>query len=829
VANLWNPNAGALGLEYLVTGPIEAGVAPGTPQVGQTLRSRSAETIASLQVANRSNTSELRPLFTLVEVFEEGDQYVPQASRLTVQYAPNADVLIGDWSGFPGGGVVNLWDYINTVPITRPTPGADGIQISTGPPDNIYVAHVASGAFPLTARVLRLRAFAALAVFAFPDIVYREFAVRLRHIPSGVWYTPPGSNVFAHIFGDVYGFDFGEINPVTRLPWSPQDVREFDGGDWAIQIESVASASAFSQVYDLVLHVDYLAVENRAAVATWERPTSPALIEETDALVELVAGDWSADWSKPSSGDFTFVWRNARDQLVNGSSPQATDIKWMGVTSDTGPAAPGPLPGEENGQRYSPVPGMRSSAGYVFGPDNLPLVGTVATPTKHSYKLGLIRSDSAASQDGQPYMGFFSLVGEVLWNSNFVAQQMTPSASDDYLGVQLVIAPPGSAIAPTLTGESTLTVTVHRQSDGLQMGGEFTITSTEVLALPAAGPFQYGHRLVSGFLDAGASLVSGTAYEVRLTVSGTTDDWAIPAPVAWDGSHSEGVVTFGGTTDAAEGAGGSTYLTDLADYPVTLFVQPDPVTNFVAEAAEYEFPDRGFFCSIEAIDLVRLSWSPPADLTGFARYVVERQTADQYEETVGEWELVAYSTAGTTTWTDVEAARGRPVRFRVRQETTAGAFSPWVTSDWITVDVIDCEVVFASNARPDLLVAYDRGEVIGYTFLRHEDDVFVAIYGRDDQVVFGSPNDRGISFGMELRVNLMQDPIGRPGVSVFAPLRAITAAIAEMPYVAVLDHTGHVFYSHLQVTEGTNAEPESWYLATANISTVQQTPTAVEF
>ena len=91
-----------------------------------------------------------------------------------------------------------------------------------------------------------------------------------------------------------------------------------------------------------------------------------------------------------------------------------------------------------------------------------------------------------------------------------LGQRVTPASGQTYLGVRFVVSPPA-------TGNPTLTVTVNRVSDSVQMGGTFTITADAVRALPAGIA---GWRYVTGFLSSGAALIAGTAYEIRVTTIG---------------------------------------------------------------------------------------------------------------------------------------------------------------------------------------------------------------------------------------------------------------------------------------------------------------------
>ena len=665
MANNWNPNAPALlGLEWPLTTSMVENIQQPAP-FAQRLRSTVAETITNLQLRMSMNGSDTRSLLTVVDVMPAGSEL--PGPVLSVDYAPNADGAIGTWLT-DAGGATNLWSFIDD-PVVYPPSATDFIKT------NAYSGaefEVASAGFGAGRRVVRVRIAAVIGA----QVNWKQFQFRLRHVPSGGLYHPPASNLWGSGYGTLVNVDCGEINPFTELPWTPADIQGFDSGVWRIRVESPGTAPAYSNVASLALRVEYVAVENRVAVASWRRPTTGAVSDiTTAALIRLPTG--AASWPKPSSGDFTFLWRRAYDLLLNSSgAAQANDVQWRIARADVAGA-----------DVASPVPGM---TGLRIPINSLGLVSGAAVAYPGQAAVLVLNHAGGASDDSQPYR-VSVLIGTT---GEQIAQRIAPGANASYIDVRVIASPPDSAAG-------TLTATVHRVSDGLQMGGSAAWDADVVRSMPEITPGT-PYRLLEGHLSAGASLISGTQYEVRFTVTGP-GTWIFPMPHADFGA----TATFGGTTQSARDGGGVLPSDELS---AVLLQQPDPPTNVTAAAVEIPAPGDGCLCSVAAIEVIRLAWTATALGGTFARYEIERQDGDAD----APWVAVATAaTEATEAWLNGETARGVPVRYRIRVTNTTQAFSPWVETDWVVASAKGCEVIFASDARPELTVAYDRDPEIG--------------------------------------------------------------------------------------------------------------------
>lgn len=788
MANNWNPNApDVLGLEWPLTSISQENIQQATPFATR-LRSTAAETITNLQLRMLMNSGDTRPLFTLVDIMPVGSELAGTVQ--TVDYAPNADSLISDWTTNTGG-LTNLYQRIDD-PVQFPPVGTDYIKTITGPTG--YECEIASAGFSATRRVVRLRVAAVIGA----QTGFRQFQFRIYHVASASYFSPAGANLWGSGFGTIVDIDFGEINPVTALPWTPTDIQGFDSGVWRLRVEAVGTAGNYAAVHCMALRVQYVTTENRVAVGTWPRPTdgsSPTSLT-TAQLVTMPAG--TANWSKPSSGDFTFLWRKAYDLLRNPGQATANDVQWIAARAE----APGiEIP--------SPVPGM---SGIKLPVSNQGLVTGAGTPYLGRAGVLALNTAIATSNDSQPY----TVTDRLAAAGESVGQRMTPGATDTYLGVRLIGG-------PDVDGAGTLTVTVHRVSDDVQMGGSLTFDAPTSRALPALAAGS-DLRSLEGFLSAGAALVSGTQYEVRFTVSNPGVTWRFSLPSTSFGA----TATFGGTTDCAVDPPA---VLSGDDFAVMLLVQPDAPATAAADAVEVQTPGDGCYCSVESIDAIKVSWEATSEGLSFTRYEVERQELD---DTAPWVPLAVIVDESVIEFTDYETPRGTQARYRVRVIISTGAFSEWVVTDWVQARARKCEVIFTSNARPELAVAYDREPDVSYEYLSHRYDVLLPIYGADYQVAFSETEDRGVAFDMAITANFGRQPTDATsgdrigGVRVFEPLAQIAHPRPPIPYVCILDADGNRFYAHIAFDVGRNREPGWRYHATVAVTQIAGTPTVTE-
>lgn len=824
MAGIWNPNAGTLGLEWFPVYRALVNIFSG-PFRAQVLRSTSAQTVTALRHAIGPVQSQGNPLRTLVDVYPLASLIAaPPVPYAVTSYAPNADGFVSGWTNQAGSGT-NLWQSIDD-PVQYPPLGTDRIRtFSTTPAE--YRFHVASGAFPLTARVHRLNIQAVIGREAVSGSAGRQFAFRLYYVPTATFYSPT-PNLWAPYFGQLVTIDCGEINPQSGLPWSPQDIREFDGGNWQVRVESVATAACGSQIPTIALQVYSTDPDPRVAVGAWARPAgAPGPLVTTDALVRLSAGAWVADWLKANAQDYAFLWRYANAKAVTGTATLAQDIQAAYAGAEVGTPASQP----------SPVPGMHSR---IVTVDSLGRPTSVSHESNLNARLDLIVA-GAVADDSQPYrIDTGDTITQpskrdVAPSGTYIAQRMTPAANQSYLGVRFVCRPPTKTFPDA--DSAVLEVTVNRVSDGLQMGGSLVLAAPQVRAgqeMPNAPGWHY----VEGFLSAGAALIAGTQYEVRFTPTAGPPNlpWSLMAG-RQDGTPSANVAGFGGATDGIidDGVADATY-----DIGVVLQLQPAAPANVAASVVPTEQSGDSCFCTVKLVDHVVVEWTATSLGADFARYEVER-----LEEDSGTWELVAVVVSedinpflGTSVnkWTDLQVPRNRAAQYRVRVVATSGAVSEWVTTEFVTPQSYGCEVIFTSNADPSLTLVYDREPRVRMLDMNNASNVLARIYGAYGHVSFAEQEDRGVALRMRIVANFGRQPTDDAGrdigaEAVFEPLRRVARAMSSttnpVPYVCVLDYEGNRRFARLEL-EVMDYENPGWrYHADVDVTPLTLTNGAV--
>ena len=812
MAGNWNPNQpAALGLEWLVSRGNEVRVSRTGATIAMRLRSTVAETVTGLRLRAAGSPLVDDPLFTVIDVYPSAvaASYPGSNARSVVQLPPNADYNRGLWETSTGG-TTNLWSHIDDPVLVNKQPG-DYIRQFSGL--SAYRCFVNDAALPANARIMRLVVGANIGAHPNPTITTRQFVFRIEHIPTGARYTPPGAVFLATIYGVRVIIDFGEVNPVTLMPWTRADVAQFNGGAWCLRVEAVGDTAAWARMDALCLSIDYLAEENRVAVATWPRPVG-AVAEwvATAGLRSMPSG--AAGWAKPGSGDFDFVWRVAHAPLLTGPGPLADDVRWLACVSDL------TMPGVGEGLVYPPPPGMAAREvtidGYGLGRLGVGADGVAG------YGLVLTKAGPSYSDDSQPYGVTSALTVTAATGPAAQRVRQTSGSTQSYLGVRFVAYPPQASAH----AGSVLTASVHLVSSGAQVGGTASWTAAEALAVPALTSSP-SWRLLAKFLSSSAALANNTQYEMRFTVTGP-GAWLLSAP---DQSVA-GAAGYRGTVDSAR-LGGSTMPS--RDISAVLLIQPPAPTSVAATVIDVPV-GQASGCGPDTIQRNRLTWVRTNLGGAFSHYEVER--LDQDSSGADVWNLIVnIATEATQSFDDAEATLNRPARYRIRAITTTQAFSAWVMTGLVTPEHLDARgdphpsVVFTSNAEPDLTVVYDHDPTVPFEFLDHEADEVMRPYGADGSIVFFEPEDRGVAKRYKLTVNFGDAPVDGDGrrigdEAVFGPLRRITRSTA-IPYVCVLDGFGNRSYAHVMLDRGEREMPQQGYWVDATVIPVQFLPTAV--
>jgi hypothetical protein len=819
MANLYNPNLPvALGLEWLANIPSNHIVGPSFDVFVQRLRSTAVETIGVVRARVDGNAAVSAPLYTVMDIIPAGSER-PTVTRMT--FLPNEDVTLGTlpdnvWLDATGS-IVDGWNKINDAPVVLPI-DSDGLHVRSTANAFPVVGRfrLDMSALPANARILNVSIVAVDSVTG-PALASTYMGYALRN--GGNVYVPPNSVFGTQVFGDQRLIDCGEINPLTQLPWSRADLASFDTpGGWELEIQGTTSASgnARSTVWKLGLQVDLVTVENRVAIATWQRPGG-AIAGDVDLPVRAMPAN-TPNWAKPGSGVFSYLWRSALAPLLFGTSPVAQDVRWLLMSQNLGPTGIPP------GAVVPPVPSMR---GYRVSVDGFGIpteaVDHASNGIGHeAAALALRTTAPATSDDSQPYFirpGLPDLL--VATNTNTVAQRIRTNTNGNYLLVRFPVVPPA-------TGNSVLTVTVNRVSDGVQLGGAFTITAEAARALPdmPVGSAKY----VQGALASVAALVSATQYELRFS-SSTADGWVFVVPRSVAAGDS---ATYGGSADSARNGGSVLTAQDMA---ATLLIQPAAVTG--VEATRHRImldPDN--LCGTHFRDVVVISWASYTALgVSFSHFEVERLVDDGSDTWVPIKRVTPESRVSVV---DDEPPRFRPVKYRIRPVATTAAFGEWASSGFVTAEAERNEWVLTSNAAPELSLVYNTEASDTFDMNDHEGDTPMRIAGAPYVTMFVDPEPRGVAQAVTFVVNFGRQPrdaLGRPigRKAVFEPLRRLTRAVGaplgddpQIPYIAVLDSEGNTTYGFVTLGRATRSMPGWVYKIPAVIVPLTDTPVVID-
>lgn len=153
----------------------------------------------------------------------------------------------------------------------------------------------------------------------------------------------------------------------------------------------------------------------------------------------------------------------------------------------------------------------------------------------------------------------------------------------------------------------------------------------------------------------------------------------------------------------------------------------------------------------------------------------------------------------------------------------------------------DAEVIYTSNARPELNVAYTFDPDVPVEFLDHENDRLMAVQGAPFRVAFHDPFDRGIGLVHTIRPVFGDMPVDEHGhqlpiEAVFQPLVDIarsrgnpTPGTPMIPYVCVLDYEGGRRFAYIKMTRGSREMPEFRYAVDVTALPLTDRPAEVEF
>jgi lysophospholipase L1-like esterase len=384
-------------------------------------------------------------------------------------------------------------------------------------------------------------------------------------------------------------------------------------------------------------------------------------------------------------------------------------------------------------------------------------------------------------------------------------QKFTPPVTAEYGLVSFVVFNDQA----THDAGTPLTVQIRRVSNSA------VLASHEFSPLQLPDPDDRWHRVRIRFGSA-PNLVAGTQYAIWFGNFHPASRWRLQyVTTVTTEAASRG---FGGTTDVLSDSFGDHPEQDAV---VSVSQVPAAPTGRAAFAQFYD-TSRNLEgdCVVPRVPFVRLQWAATALGATFGHYEIRR---------AGETIARIYDEQ-TATFSDLEAPPDQPLSYDMRVVDNAGSFSDWVKFPAVTLPLADqWAIALVSNAKPGLTLGLNYEEPISWEPVVPDHDVIRHFYGRDKQVVFRDPQDRGDRFTRDL-VLAFNDPQladgGRnSGRAVFDELVAL--AHAAVPYVCVIDGRGRRYFTSPAVRSLTETQPVDKYLATVDFTEVTG-PTAVD-
>jgi len=803
----WNPSDPALvGPEFL--GAVASTVEPGAGSAAvQRFRSTATETISNLRlhrlITRLSMGSGQR--FYVAEVFPAGDEVDPDLAFTVATFAPNASLLTGavyNHTLFPADHTgIDEWppSYSDYIIFPKTDPGTLDLEF-------------ASAALNATGRI----AAVAVEVVTWLGTASSETkgwttstTVALRNGGStygSITRTVPLNNT-AGTAGRMF-FNWGEINPITGLPWTQADVAAFDTSTTRVRLASGQPGSAnYTAAVRLV--VVYETSERRlarGAFATGDGVLGPAWSDN----IALASPAGAANWAKVSDTNYALTVRRADRGLIGGSD----SIAWTALYAVAGEEPPIDLPSYTT---------EATTISHLVD-NNATLASQVASSevldSGRVLAFVLRTNAGATSVDGQPYAG----VRTAAVHTSSLANQgeLRTTASDDYGRLNLVVGAVGG-VAPT----AALVVEVVRRSDNVTMG---TFTFPAALMGDVSGSLQQ----IEVESPSPVALVAGTQYYLNfLSSTAATAPWVVAwlAVEAGGGGVLYQEATYSGGTDEAspiDGAASTTLTTTPGDFVGLLVLAVDGPTSVAAVAAEQALPALpASDCAPPALPYASLTWGATAHGSLFARYRIQRLGAD-----ASTWQDVAtIIVESVDSWGDHEARIGVQESYRMRVELTDGSASYWSSAVTATLPSEGCGLWFTNNdAQPDGVAytdVYRRSPPLrGFEFPEADEVTYQIMYGRDLQVAFRPLSRRGVTFQRRLLVEFLgaADPVF--GIDALDALRDL--AWATLPYLCVRDEAGNRWFGSLTVPEGDLWQSPAGAWAEVEFVETVQTPAVVE-
>lgn len=583
---------------------------------------------------------------------------------------------------------------------------------------------------------------------------------------------------------------WGEMNPVTGLPWTAAQVASFDAGtyrlriarrdadDGQLRISHVQMVVVYETDDRIVAHGVYNYTQGKHVGATFGQ-----WIQD----VPLTQPDGTANWSKVSGTNYRLVIREAdQGDLSPVSPPNAAGFATLEAVPPFDP------PADYLADDTLTVQSSNEAAALQWAP---PLPIYVPTASKRLLvaqavtTFALRTTGPATSADSQPYYDVTAI--EVHATSGSTQGELRTSVSDDYRAVRVVAGHAGTP--PT----AELTIGVRRRSDNALIGTCRVPASDAVLWTLATGQLATPAAVVEADADAAIPLVSGTQY--ALDFSSNTDEtapWLI-ALLVTDNNYE--IAGYGGQTDTADpvnGASGSN-----SDFAAVMDRAIDAPNGFAVSVGAYSLPDvQPDGVALTGVPYALVEWNATSLAANFLRYEIQRLGADG-----ATWQTIAEITdESVESFYDSEGRLGVEESYRMRVVRADENASFWTDTETGTAPAAGCGYTFSTNEQPELAVAYPDVYGTGSSERKYDypdagEVQFRAMHGRDYQVAFRPLAQRGVTFERRLLVAGLEATSGTVGPPAAEALRAI--ANATLSYVCVRDQDGNRFFAAVQVKD----------------------------
>lgn len=803
---VWNPNApDVLGPEFFAR--ASAAVVPNS-WIGtlQRFRSNSAEAIGNVRLHGSVSTGTAAGVY-LVEVLTRAGE-IDDGAITTVDYAPNVlAITAGNVNNGAGGGAGT-----GVVTALDEWPANYTDQVSMGPSAS-FTLEFASAGFTPTGRIVNVMVelvtpWGTSTWGTSTDAVRRSV---LTLVNGGIDYGPITKICPNNNSGGTAGrvlHQWGEINPITGRAWTQQDIRDLDTGTTKVRIARQPGDGGAWAATAVRLIVGYEATERRVAIGVLN--TAPMAAGWT-ADVPLRKPDGTVTWNKANATDYTLSVRAADLRDLFPANPHVLTCSQVAAAADAS------SPPDLAGLTHSITTAAVWTDNSVTASTIVPIAATPISPATN-LAFVLRTTAPATSADSQPYSGVVHV--PVSATTGDTEAEFTATATQSYGTLRAVV---GWA-DPTKPPTAPLTVAVRKRIGGATFGSfavpvSATVADPTLVTVPAVAPIPLttGDQFFLDFLTD-----SPNAYTVAFLAVNAAGGGVL---------YQEG--TFGGGVDEAspiDGAASTTLAWTPGDAAAVVDAAVATPANVTAVPGAVALPSQATCstlqpCTMANVPLVLTSWDPTTLGVDFEQYEVQR--IDSIDNVT--WQTVAkIPDEALSRFSDTEARIGVLETYRVRVVRADGTASAWSGPVSATAAVSGTGYTFTTNERPSLNVGYPdvHGDIAvrDYRFPDASEVTFARLYGRDLQVAFRSPHDRGVTFVRRLLLAALAAPVEGVGPPAAAALRELSRE--PLAYVCVRDHDGNRWFGTITVPSMSVQQPHQAHEVELTFTETTRTPTS---